>query len=118
MSRPAAPAPAAAMAFPHLDDLERRYDGAVPPRLKDAARARDRAERVTFIPRLAPRRRFPSADALVAAMARLMVERAVIAYACTKDDLLAAGFTAAELGLYGEMACVRAAAAMADRRRR
>lgn len=107
----------------HTDALERRYDGAIPAALRAQARQRDDEDfRRAGAPRPAaapaPKRRWPSSDALVAAMARLMVDRAAIDGACSESDLACAGFTKPERLKHAEAAQRRAAAIVADRGRR
>lgn len=109
----------------HMDALERRFDGTIPAHLRAQARQLDRAmvrregdPKCEPAPVAKPKRRFPSADALIAAMARLMAERAAVDGACSERDLACAGFTEAERAKHGPAAQRRAAALVADRARR
>jgi hypothetical protein len=103
----------------HRETIEATYDGKIPAHLKARAAALDALAPIPpFIPAARkPGRRFADADALVAAMAELMIERAVTVDACTEPDLLAAGFSRAEISLHASRAATRAARLMADRAR-
>lgn len=102
----------------HLDALERSHDGAIPEAALAAARAADAAEPAPPAAPPPPQQRFRSVPQLVAAMARIMVERMTGAGACSEADLQAAGFSAAEISAYGNDAQVLAARLTADRTHR
>lgn len=105
----------------HLDLLEATYDGAIPPAVRAAADARDRASvpvplgQSFLLGAAPPKRRFRDEDHAVAVMARLMADRAGADESCSERDLACAGFTAAEIARFEERARAKAAVILADR---
>lgn len=105
----------------HIDELERRYDGAIPRDLLRDAQKRDTMEALAGA---AAPSRFPlpsykparPAGLIVRQIARVMVDRAAASEACAESDLAAAGFTAAEIARHADAARSIARRHTADRR--
>lgn len=100
-----------------VQELEARYDGAIPRDLLAHAIRLDREQPLAAVPP-APRPippRFPTDGHLVAAMADEMVRRLAGTGACEERDLFAAGFSLLDLERHGPAARTRAADLMAPR---
>lgn len=81
--------------------LESTYDGRIPTAVRAAAEA---ATRTWSAPANAVRRLPPPRPASPAEISRVLIDRTAASGACTEADLLAAGFTAAELAQHLEAA--------------
>jgi hypothetical protein len=98
----------------HEDLLELSTDGTISNADRARARALDAAERREFVaPPLPPRE---PASRIVERMAEVMLSRMAADGACGETDLLAAGFSRADMLEFGERAQGRAARLSADRR--
>jgi hypothetical protein len=82
-----------------MDLLEARYDGRIPAAEREAAAAAMK----TWTPPAA-RRAAPPRPATPAEISRVLIDRTSAAGACTEADLLAAGFSPAELTQHLEAA--------------
>lgn len=106
----------------HIDELERRFDGAIPREMLRSAQKRDTEEALaarTTAPRpayISPRKPARPAGVIVRQIARIMVDRAAGSEACAESDLAAAGFTAAEIAAHADAARGLARRHTADRR--
>jgi hypothetical protein len=100
----------------HVARLEAFYDGPIPPEaLRRARRLDDNAPAPELPPPAPPAPRFRHASDFIFRMAEVMVARETASGACTEGDIAAAGFTLAEMSLYGEAARALAALITADR---
>lgn len=96
--------------------LEASYDRAIPEGALRLARALDAAEAPVFA-KLPAKPRPRSANRCIVLLARLMVEREAATGACSEEDLLAAGFSLAELRRHAGAARALAQRSTADRQR-